>query len=370
MATTYKIAYYWAEGHNIDFLPPAANAVLVTDGSSVPAFATTLPAGLTYTGLGTMAAQNANAVSIQGGSISGITTFALPDTSAAFSVILGATSSTALDANRALTLDMKNVAHTLAFGSTANTITFPSAASYTVAALELAQTFTNFISTIGLNIKDQISGFYSNLRVVNSSLTADRSLNINMGNVSHTLSLGTASGTISFPNVGSYTVIGSGDTNTITTGMINSVQAAKVLGTVTNDDAAASRLGEYKFSNIIVASAVALTTATPANVTSLSLTAGDWDVSGTVAFNPAAGTLIVDMKGGISQTSATLPTLSDTAALVDIPLSPSAGVGATIPVGRSRISLAGTTTVYLVAQSTFTVSTCSAYGFISARRVR
>lgn len=54
------------------------------------------------------------------------------DTSAAFDVTLAGTSSTALSAGRTLTLDMKNVAHTLAFGSTANTITFPSAASYTL----------------------------------------------------------------------------------------------------------------------------------------------------------------------------------------------------------------------------------------------
>lgn len=141
-------------------------------------------------------------------------------------------------------------------------------------------------------------------------------------------------------------------------------------GTPTNDSAAAGKIGEYVSSNLLVGSAVALTTATSKTVTSISLTAGDWDVTGTVAFAPAAGTLIVDMKGGISQTNNTLATLSDTAALVDIPLSPSAGVGATIPVGTSRISLSGTTTIYLVAQCTFTVSTNAAYGFISARRAR
>lgn len=144
----------------------------------------------------------------------------------------------------------------------------------------------------------------------------------------------------------------------------------KLVGTTTNDDAAALYVGEYIKSNIAVGSAVSITTATAKTIASVSLTAGDWDVTGTVAFNPSAGTLIVDMKGGISQTNNTLPTLSDTAALVDIPLSPSAGVGATIPVGTSRVSLAATTTVYLVAQSTFTVSTNTAYGFISARRVR
>jgi hypothetical protein len=148
------------------------------------------------------------------------------------------------------------------------------------------------------------------------------------------------------------------------------VATSEVKTTSTNDNAAAGGIGEYIKSNIPIASKVGLSTATAKTIASVSLTAGDWDVTGTVAFAPDAGTLIVDMKGGISQTDNTLPTLSDTAALVDVPLAPSAGVGATIPVGVSRLSLAGTTIIYLVAQCTFSVSTNSAYGFISARRRR
>jgi hypothetical protein len=141
-------------------------------------------------------------------------------------------------------------------------------------------------------------------------------------------------------------------------------------GTTTNDAAAAGIVGEYIKTNVAVASHVSITTATAKTIASISLTAGDWDVRGTVAFDPSAGTLIVDMKGAISPTDNTLPVLSDTAALVDVPLAPSAGVGATVPVGTSRISLAAPATIYLVAQATFTVSTNFAYGFIAARRVR
>jgi hypothetical protein len=84
------------------------------------------------TTVGTMATQAASAVAITGGTAAGLTGLAIRDTSAAFDVTIAGTSSTALSAGRVLTLDMKNVAHTLAFGSTANTITFPSAASYTL----------------------------------------------------------------------------------------------------------------------------------------------------------------------------------------------------------------------------------------------
>ncbi len=77
------------------------------------------------------------------GSLTGLTGFALRDTSAAFDVTIAATStSSALTAGRTLTLDMGNVAHTVKFGTTANTITFPNAASDTVAMLGVANAFT------------------------------------------------------------------------------------------------------------------------------------------------------------------------------------------------------------------------------------
>lgn len=77
-----------------------------------------------------------------GGTHTGITSLGIRDTSAAFDVTIAATSSGVLSAGRTLTLNMGNVAHTLAFGTTANTITFPNAASDTVAMLAVANTFT------------------------------------------------------------------------------------------------------------------------------------------------------------------------------------------------------------------------------------
>lgn len=65
------------------------------------------------------------APTISGGLHTGITTLGIRDTSAAFDVTLAAVSSTNLTAGRTLTLDMGNVAHTLAFGTTTGTLTFP-----------------------------------------------------------------------------------------------------------------------------------------------------------------------------------------------------------------------------------------------------
>src|SRR5262245_57492548 len=81
-----------------------------------------------------------------------------------------------------------------------------------------------------------------------------------------------------------------------------------IRGTSTNDSAAAGYVGELMESEVLTGSAVSLTNNTAANVTSLSLTAGDWDVWGSVAFNAVAGTANL-VVGAINTTSATLPTI-------------------------------------------------------------
>lgn len=143
-----------------------------------------------------------------------------------------------------------------------------------------------------------------------------------------------------------------------------------IVGTATNDNAAAGSVGEHIQSNIPVGSAVALTTTTAANLTSIPLTAGDWDVWLNAAINPAATTSITALLASISQTSATRDTAtggaaSDQRCAAVVPASPM-----NILVGPLRISLASTTTIYGVVQSNFTVSTNAAYGILRARRVR
>jgi hypothetical protein len=140
-----------------------------------------------------------------------------------------------------------------------------------------------------------------------------------------------------------------------------------IKGTNTNDSAAAGDVGEYVSSTVSAGSAVALTTNVTANVTSISLTAGDWVVTGNVAIFPAASTSLTVETGAVSITSAAIPadfTQQRHAAFV---------MGATsvmFPVPTVSIKLSGTATIYLIAAATFTVSTCGAYGSIRAWRVR
>jgi len=144
----------------------------------------------------------------------------------------------------------------------------------------------------------------------------------------------------------------------------------QIPGTGTNDNADAGNVGEYISSTVLAGSAVGLTTATAANVTSISLTAGDWDVWGAVANTVGAGTTTSLVVGWISTTSATQPTSPNEGAYASDSRAVAANGVVTMPVGSKRISLASTTTVYLGVRADFAVNTMAAYGFIGARRRR
>jgi hypothetical protein len=129
-------------------------------------------------------------------------------------------------------------------------------------------------------------------------------------------------------------------------------------------------VGSYLSSSVASGSAVALTSTTAANVTSLTLTEGEWDVSGVTGFLPAASTSITALNGGASETSATVGSLGANFSFTQAAVVPGA-VGQVFanPTYRVVVPKGSTTTVYLVARATFTVSTLGAYGTLQARRV-
>jgi hypothetical protein len=155
-------------------------------------------------------------------------------------------------------------------------------------------------------------------------------------------------------------------------GKLTRTAGVSLSGTNTNDSAAAGYVGEYIESSIALASAVSLTSGAASNVTSISLTAGDWDVSADVTYSPAATTNFTQAWHSISNTSATQD--STTGGAYNIYRFPAGNVPVagfnTAGVGPVRKLLSGTTTVYLVAQATFTISTMAAFGILRARRVR
>jgi hypothetical protein len=148
-------------------------------------------------------------------------------------------------------------------------------------------------------------------------------------------------------------------------------QTAGIVGTNTNNNAQAGSVGEVISAVVLTGAAVALTTGVCANVTTLSLTAGDWDVTGTVGLNFGGTTVPQSVQAGISTTSATMPgfsTMGGATQLIGASFATGFPVG--LGTGTARLSLASTTTVYLLATVGFTTSTAAAYGVIWARRAR
>lgn len=153
-----------------------------------------------------------------------------------------------------------------------------------------------------------------------------------------------------------------------------------ITGTTTNDSANAGSVGEVLQSTVVAGSAVALTTATAANVTSLVLTAGDWEVYAACDHTWTGTTATIEVCG-LSGTTATQPTqpggTTGTLTIGTEPLlSQSLTFGTTVTgrfdqrVQTSVKVAAGGGTLFLVATATFSAGTDAVFGTIRARRIR
>jgi hypothetical protein len=153
-------------------------------------------------------------------------------------------------------------------------------------------------------------------------------------------------------------------------GTAPTIAQPNLVGVTGASNAAAGSVGEYVSATLALGSATSLVTATAKTVTSISLTAGDWEVCGTVGFSPAGGTTITQQIATVNTSPNALQTSPGNGSYAVLSATHPAGNASVMPTGTSRLSLAATTTVYLVAQSNFSGSTNAAYGFIGARRVR
>ena len=142
-------------------------------------------------------------------------------------------------------------------------------------------------------------------------------------------------------------------------------------GTTTNDSAQAGKIGELLTAQLAAASTTSLTSTTAKTIVSKALTAGDWEVSGVIHFVPANTTTIAGLVASISATDNTAADVDAVGGYANSSaIYTSTGVVNSVTVPPVRVSIAATTTYYLVATATFGASTCTGYGTIRARRCR
>lgn len=146
--------------------------------------------------------------------------------------------------------------------------------------------------------------------------------------------------------------------------------SGQVPGTVTNDNANAGNLGEFISSQLPIASALSLSTGSVLTITSMPLSAGDWDVWGMVGFNGAASTTVGVVTGSISLVNNVHDTTQVPVNTYYNNVAVFAQAALRLPVGTSRISVATSTTVFLVESLTFGTSTAVGFGNLNARRMR
>jgi hypothetical protein len=166
------------------------------------------------------------------------------------------------------------------------------------------------------------------------------------------------------PAIGTTTPAAGKFTTLQATGAITPSTTAGIVGTTAADNANAGSVGEFQTANT---SNTSLTTATPANATTINLPAGDWDVWGVVQFNPGASTAPTDFQAGISTTAATFGGYANNHI---ISAAFSANFQGVIPTPVVRINVSVATTVYLVALANFPSGTVTMNGTINARRAR
>jgi len=210
-------------------------------------------------------------------------------------------------------------------------------------------------SYFGLGIVDNSGSPYAQLSTGSAVLSTYFAIN------GHNYLQATAAGNVTVPaptsGVGLTVngVSGSAAISTSTTG-------SNIQGWTDGSNAAAGNIGEYIESH---ASAVAVAPNTQTTITSISLTAGDWDVHGSFA-SGALGTTNTGFTAGINTTAATLPSFNYQL-YQGTPSSSTPPIG---PVPSQRFTFATTTTVYLVGEQLGAGTNASCGGQIWARRRR
>jgi hypothetical protein len=135
-------------------------------------------------------------------------------------------------------------------------------------------------------------------------------------------------------------------------------------GVTDGSDAPAGVIGEY----VSAPSSGSLANGVTTTIGAMSLSAGDWDVEGLIQFS-FSGILGQDVVVGVSTVPGSFPALGETGRAQLNTAANTLNIVA-LPTGAMRVSVATPINVYLVGLAVFSSGTCSALGFMRARRMR
>lgn len=320
--TANQLAYYATTGTAVSGLTSGNNGILVTSGAGVPSIATTFGQGL-----------------------------------AVASSILGVGAANNIPFNTGKGFQDNNGNSQLLFTVTASAVNYWTMANAaTAGAPILSATGTDSNVTAGIFSKGVGSiQFGSNAGANTLAIMIPVASAVNYPTFGSNV-------TGSFP----FVQAAGSDTNIALLLAGKGNLGVQIQGTTAGTNVAAGYLGELISSVIASGSAVSILSATPKNLTSISLTAGDWDVNGNILFQQGTVT-IQNALVWISLTSATTPDSSLYNGFTTT-TSQMASYGCNAPY--FRVSVSATTTVYLSGFVVLAAGTCVMQGGIYARRVR
>ncbi len=153
--------------------------------------------------------------------------------------------------------------------------------------------------------------------------------------------------------------------SSVTTSTLTVTSSTTLKGTATNDSAAAGNIGEYIES--VVSGVSVPASGNNGNLTSINLTAGDWDVTSLLLLEPNGATT-TEVETGITSSATGIGTVGNNRMDCPMPVAATRNAGCSVPV--VRISINTTTTYYLNLEVTYSAATPKGDGRLSARRVR
>lgn len=382
----------WANGTNsLTGLATAANGILITSSGSVPSISSTLPIAVqnNITNLGTIASIGAPLGAQFGGT--GITNLATSTITlggaftmaGAFTFIGNITANTNITFPTSGTLAttagasgivspglINQLAYYAAAGSTVSGVTIVNSAALTTTSggvptwVAYTGTGAPVLATSPTLVTPALGTPASGVLTNCTGLPIGELTGLGTGVAAALAAVVTGSGgivlttspTLVTPTIGAAIAQSIGSTGT---------QGVPLAGTTAGGNATAGNVGEL-MTITVLGTPVSLSNITAANLTTLSLTAGDWDVYGNIWFTGSTANMTTVLCW-LSLSSATLPSSNFYVGYVEATATASqAGFQAPF----LRVSVSSTTSVYLSGYAAFATGTVAMTGSLYARRVR